>query len=70
MVKNISVRAILVYTMPESAKRAGMNDVTTALEQGALRPLIGARMPLDRIADAHTAVERGTIIGNVVVDHV
>jgi NADPH:quinone reductase len=70
MVKNVTVRAILVYTMPESAKAAGTNDVTRALEQGALRPLIGARLPLARIAEAHTAVERGSVIGNVVLDHV
>jgi NADPH2:quinone reductase len=70
MVKNVTVRAILVYTMPESAKAAGIADVTRALEQGALRPLIGARMPLERVAEAHTAVERGSIIGNVVIDHV
>jgi NADPH:quinone reductase len=68
MVKNITVRAILVYTMPESAKVAGAADVTRALEEGALRPLIGARMPLESIAEAHTAVERGTIVGNVVLN--
>jgi NADPH2:quinone reductase len=67
MVKNVTVRAILVYTMPEPAKVAAMADVTRALEAGALQPLIGARLPVDRIAEAHTAVERGTVIGNVVV---
>ena len=69
MVKNITVHGVLVYTMPESAKAAAMADVTRALEEGALRPLIGARLPLDRVADAHTAVERGTIIGNVVLQY-
>jgi NADPH:quinone reductase len=69
MVKNITVHAILVYTMPEWAKAAAMTDVTRALEEGALRPLIGARLPLDRVAEAHSAVERGTIIGNVVLHH-
>jgi NADPH:quinone reductase len=70
MVKNVTVRAILVYTMPESAKAAGTTDITRALEQGALRPVIGARLPLERIAEAHSAVERGSVIGNVVLDHV
>jgi NADPH2:quinone reductase len=53
--------------MPESAKAAGAADVTRALEQGALKPRIGARMPLDQVADAHLAVERGSVIGNVVL---
>ena len=69
MVKNITVHGVLVYTMPESAKAAAMADVNRALDEGALRPLIGARLPLDQIAAAHTAVEQGTIIGNVVLHH-
>jgi NADPH2:quinone reductase len=67
MQKNVNVHAILVYTMPESAKAAGAADITRALEENALRPLIGARLPLERVAEAHTAVERGSIIGNVVL---
>jgi len=69
MQKNISVHGVLVYTMPESAKIAGAADVNRALEAGALRPVIGARLPLERIAEAHTAVEQGTVIGNVVLLH-
>jgi NADPH2:quinone reductase len=69
MVKNVVIQPILVYSMPESAKVSGMADVTRALEVGALRPIIGARLPLASIAEAHSAVERGTIIGNVVLHH-
>jgi NADPH2:quinone reductase len=68
MVKNITVRGILVYTMPEAAKAAAAVDITRALEQRALRPLVGARLPLERIAEAHTAVERGAVIGNLVLN--
>jgi NADPH2:quinone reductase len=67
MVKNITVLGILVYTMPESAKAAAMADITRALAEGALRPLVGARLPLAQAAEAHAAVEQGTIIGNVVL---
>ena len=67
MTKNAVVRPILVYTMPESAKAAGAMDVTRALEEGALKPRIGARLPLDRIAEAHATVERGAVTGNVVL---
>jgi NADPH2:quinone reductase len=69
MQKNALVRPILVYTMPESAKAAGAADVTRALASGALQPRIGAWLPLEQIADAHAAVERGAIIGNVVLYH-
>ena len=69
MVKNVIVRPILVYTMPESAKAAGAADITRALRDGALQPRIGARLLLERIAEAHSAVERGSVIGNVVLYH-
>jgi NADPH:quinone reductase len=69
MVKNIVVRGILVYTMPEEAKVEGARDITQALQAAALKPRIGKRLPLAQIADAHTAVERGAVIGNVVLDH-
>jgi NADPH:quinone reductase len=69
MVKNVTVHGILVYTMPESAKVAAMAAITRALEEGALRPLIGARLPLERVVEAHMAVEQGTSIGNVVLQY-
>jgi NADPH2:quinone reductase len=68
MRKNITLRLVLVYDMPESAKADGASDVTRALEQGVLQPLVGARFPLERTAEAHAAVESGSVIGNVVVD--
>ena len=67
MVKNITVHAILVYTMSEAAKTAGMADVTRALAEGALRPLITRRLPLERIAEAHAHVEQVASIGNTVL---
>jgi NADPH:quinone reductase len=69
MVKNILVRGILVYTMPEEAKVQGARDITRALEEGALKPRVGKRLPLEQIAEAHSAVERGAVIGNVVLFH-
>ena len=69
MVKNILVRGILVYTMPEAAKVEGADDITTALQERALKPRVGQRLPLERVADAHAAVERGAVIGNVVLHH-
>jgi NADPH:quinone reductase len=68
MVKNVTVHAILVYTMAESAKAAAARDITRALEQGVLRPLITHRLPLEQIADAHRHVERVSSIGNTVLE--
>ena len=54
---------------PRRPRPPAIADITRALEEGALRPLIGQRLPFERIAEAHTAVERGSIIGNVVLHH-
>jgi len=53
--------------MPEPAKTAAMTDVTQALRDGALRPLITSRMPLERIAAAHAHVEQVASTGNTVL---
>ena len=43
------------------------DDVTAALAAGALTPLRPERFPLEAIADAHEAVERG-VLGKVLVE--
>ena len=67
MAKNLVVRGILVYTMSEEAKTAASQDITRTLESGALRPVVGQRLRLDDIHQAHTDVERGSVIGNTVL---
>lgn len=67
MVKNITVHAILVYTMAEAAKSAATTDIDRALTDGALRPLITTRLPLHQIAQAHAHVEQVKSIGNTVL---
>jgi NADPH:quinone reductase len=61
------VHAILVYTMAEAAKEAAMADITRALQEGGLQPLITKRLSLDRIAEAHAHVEQVASIGNTVL---
>ena len=64
---NGSVHFVLVYTMPEEAKRQAVADITSALEEGALRPLPVARYPLEETQAAHEAVENG-FVGKVIID--
>lgn len=67
MALNAAVELVLVYTMPERAKRAAVADISHALEVGALTTLPGIRYPLERIADAHDAVATGAV-GKVLVE--
>ena len=64
---NVTVRMVLVYDMPEAAKTAAIDDITTWLENRQLAEFEGPHFPLEKLKDAHLAVEHGAI-GKVVVD--
>ena len=64
---NVTVRMVLVYDMPESAKDAAVADITSWLEQGKLAAFAGPHFSLEQLKDAHLAVEHGAI-GKVVID--
>jgi NADPH:quinone reductase len=65
--RNASIHFVLVYTMPEEAKREAVAEITKALEEGALRPLPTKRYALDDTQAAHEAVEGG-FVGKVIID--
>lgn len=67
MFRNVTIRLVLVYDMPEAAKLAAIADLHRWLAAGDLQHHVGPRYPLERIAEAHDAVERGAS-GNVLVD--
>ena len=65
--KNVTVRHVLVFGMPEAAKRHAVADITRWLEADSLRHHVGPRYLLEQTAAAHEAVEAGPL-GNVVVE--
>lgn len=72
MLKNVTYRFVLVYTVAGAAKERAVADVSAALADGALPvgeeaglPL--HRFPLERTGEAHDAVEAGAV-GKVVID--
>jgi NADPH2:quinone reductase len=68
MFKNITLRAVLVYSMPEAAKAQACVDIVQALREQQLHNLIAARFPLERLAEAHEAQESGQYVGNIIID--
>jgi NADPH2:quinone reductase len=68
MSKNVIIRPVLIYTMPESAKGQAVRDVNHLVESGRLIHAIAARFPLDDIVNAHEAQESGRFTGNIVLD--
>ncbi len=67
MYKDLTLRTIIVYAMPEQAKQQAIADIDNALVANSLRHRIAATMPLAEIAKANEAVEKGSIRGAVVL---
>jgi NADPH2:quinone reductase len=72
MVLNTRFQFLVLYTAGPEARAAAVEDVADAVRDGALPVGEGhglplARFPLDRTADAHRAVENGTV-GKVLVE--
>jgi NADPH:quinone reductase len=72
VVSNLRYQFLLLYTVHRDALTAAAEDITAALRSGALPvgedaglPLL--RFPLECAADAHAAVEDGTV-GKVLID--
>jgi NADPH2:quinone reductase len=66
--KNITIRLVGSDDLPEDAERRAVEDIAACLEAGALHPRIALRLPLEGIAEAHEAVERGRSGGRVILD--
>ena len=67
MTANVLLRFVLLYNVPEPALRQATEDITRALEEGALTELPVHRFLPEEIAAAHEAVETGET-GKVIID--
>ncbi len=67
MYKDLTIRMIIVYAMPDEAKREAIADIENALQNDALHHRIAHAMPLDKIVTANEIVEKGAIRGAVIL---
>jgi NADPH:quinone reductase len=67
ILKNVGLRFFIVYNLSRQARSEALQGLNASLAAGKLIHNIGARIPLDRIADAHEMIESGQAVGNVVV---
>lgn len=65
---NVTLRVVLVYTMPDAAKAAAVADIERWAKAGRPQFAIARRFPLAEAVAAHEFVERGDKIGHVVLD--
>jgi len=68
MYLDLTVHFVIVYSMPEPAKKHAIADITQAFRDGMLQHRIAGRVPLAEIARANELVEQGGSNGCVVVD--
>jgi NADPH:quinone reductase len=67
MYRNIAIRGVAIFEVPEPAKLAAAGFVQKCLEEGRLRHRVDRRFPLDEIAAAHRHQETGRPRGKVIV---
>jgi len=66
--KGANIRLVQGFNLPADARAAGHAAIAELADTGDLSVAVGARFPLERIAEAHSAVEAGSVVGNVVVE--
>ncbi len=67
IIKNVRVRFFIVYNLLPADRAAAIAQLTQWLQREQLQHLIGTRLPLDAIAEAHGVVESGRAVGNVIL---
>lgn len=67
MYLDLTIRMVIVYAMPETAKQMAIADIKTYQQAGRLRHRIARTVPLAEIVDAHELIEHGGFRGCVVV---
>lgn len=67
LLSGAAVRFFIVYELPLQARKRGIADLTEWLSAGALQHAVAATLPLAQAVEAHERLERGGLIGNVIV---
>ena len=67
MYKDVTLRIIIVYAMPESAKQHAIADIDTALSDESLQHRIAETIHLEDIARSNEIIEQGSIRGAVIL---
>lgn len=66
--KGVHLYFFIVYNLNQTIRERAIADLSMLLEGNHLKHNIAARLPLTRIAEAHDLVEKGRVIGNVVLE--
>ena len=65
--KNVQLKFFMVYHLGDADRDRATGALQRLLARGELQHNIALRLPLERIVEAHEAVEQGRAVGNVVL---
>lgn len=68
MQNSVQIKFFLVYSVDGADRKVETEVLTNLLERRQLKHRIARELPLESIADAHELLEKGQVIGNVVLD--
>ena len=68
MQNSVALLPFLIYEVSPADRAAGLAELSSLLQSGALIHTVARRLPLEAIAEAHDLVEQGAVMGNVVID--
>lgn len=68
MQNSIALKFFMIYDIPLADREAALAEMDSLLRTQRLRHTVALRLPLARIAEAHDIVERGEVMGHVLLD--
>jgi len=68
MAKDATVRFVLIYEAPQSARDAAARDINAMIAAGVLHHQIAQTLPLSAVVAAHEAMESGRLVGKILLD--
>ncbi|MCA3435809.1 MAG: NADPH:quinone reductase [Rhodobacter sp.] len=68
MAKDATVRFVLIYEAPQSARDAAARDINAMIAAGTLHHQIAQTLPLSAVIPAHEAMESGRLVGKILLD--
>lgn len=66
--RGVTVQFPLVYILPDHAREQAIGDIRAAVAASALPNVVTQRFALDDVAAAHEAVERGHLMGKIILE--
>lgn len=68
MQNSVALKFFMIYDIPQVDRDAALTELDALLRTQRLQHTVALRLPLDRIAEAHDIVERGEVMGHVLLE--